>query len=320
MAALRSNNRDYTMSQNDDRLDALTGSAHVPSHFDHLDMHYRLRMRAFVGLCMPSVFASLEAHLKMMSLRKRGYAAIMYYLDFTSGTTPLAFGRGVTNEHTLRLYRSSGDGANGGGIGRLFFCTRNVLKARARSHGPEALGFDDGSGELIEAGTAEILHVITRPLAPPGERQVAAVPEELRRLHEHRWQRPWPSPETLGVAPEGYARVDAGAAHERTDVWGLPNTDINQHVNVQEYVMGAENQFTRLLHVAGLPVARHHIARAQLVFRKPFFPGESYRVRAELWRRDERTRMHAGFYPDADGGGERPSAFVVFEGVIEDEA
>lgn len=308
------------MSPSNGPLDALTGSAHVASHFDHLDMSYRLRMRAFVGLCMPSVFASLEAHLRMMSLRKRGYAAIMYYLDFTSGTTPLAFGRGVTNEHSLMLYRSitdrSGNPADQG-LERVLFCTSNVLKSRARSHGPEALGFDDGTGELIEAGTAEIIHVITRPLAPPGERQVTSVPEELQRLREHRWQQPWPSAETLGVAPEGYERIELGPVQERTDVWGLPNTDINQHVNVVEYVMGAENQFTRLLHAAGLPVARHHIGRARLVFRKPFFPGEQYRLRAELWRGGDRTRMHAGFYPDDASSDARASAFVAFDGRLE---
>lgn len=311
------------MSGNDETLDAITGSAHVPSHFDQLDMTYRLRMRAFVAICAPAVFASLEARLRMMALRKRGYAAIMYYLDFTSGATPLAFGRGITNEHSAELYRSVTD-ADGNpadtGTQRVLLDTRNVLKSRARSHGPEALGYDDGSGEVIEAGRAEIVHVITRPLAPPGERQVTAVPEELRRLQEHRWQRPWPSAERLSVPPAGYARVAVGAAEERLDVWGMPNTDINQHVNVQEYVMGAENQFTRLLHAAGLPVAQHHIARARLVFRKPFFPGEAYRLRAELWRRGEHTRMHAGFYPDADGGGERPSAFVACDGLLEDSA
>lgn len=308
------------MSQSDP-IDALSGAGNVPSHFDHLDMTYRLRMRAFVGICMPPIFSGLEARLKMMSLRKKGYASIMFYLDFTSGATPIAFGRGLTNEHTLKLYRSVTDANNqpaGRGTERLLFVSHSVIKARARSHGPEALGYDDGTGEIIEAGRAEIRHVITRPLAPPAERQVTAVPEELRALREHAWDQPWPSVEGLSAVPEGYERFDAGAWQERTDVWGLPNTDINQHVNVQEYIMGAENQFTRLLLAAGLPVARHHIGRARLLFRKPFFPGEGYLLRAQLYRRGDQTRMHGGFYLLEDQQpSPRPSAYVAFEGAIQ---
>src|SRR5690606_19085499 len=150
---------------------------------------------------------------------------------------PLAFGRGITNEHSTRLFRSvtarAGNPAERG-VERFLLCSHNLLRSKARSHGPEALGLDDGTRPAIEAGTAEIVHVLTRPLAPPGERQVTALPEELRRLREHRWERPWPTPESLSVPPEGYERVTLGPAEERADVWGLPNTDINQHVNATE--------------------------------------------------------------------------------------
>lgn len=309
------------MPESNNPLDALSGASKSPAHFDLLDMTYRLRIRAFVGLCMLPIFANLEAHLKMMSLRKQGYAPIMFHLDFRSGATPIAFGRALDNEHTLKLYRSITDRNHQPareGTERVMFVSQSTIKARARSHGPDALGFDDGSGALVEAGSAEIMHIITRPVATAGERQVTSVPEELRVLKEHRWDRPLPSVENMSVAPEGYERIDAGPWAERTDVWGMPNTDINQHVNVQEYVTGSENQFTRLLHGAGLPVTQHRIARARLLFRKPFFPGQAYTIRAQLYRRAQQTQMQAGFYLlEGDRPSERMSSFVVFDGVLE---
>jgi hypothetical protein len=309
------------MPQTNHALDALTGVGETPSHFDHLDMNYRIRIRGFVGICMPPIFTTLNSHLKMMPLRKKGIAQIMFYLDFKSGATPIAFGRKLTNDHTLKLYRSVTDESNQPvriGTERLLLGSHSIIKGRARSHGNDTLGFDDGTGAIVEAGTAEILHVITKPVAAAGERQVTTVPEELRVMTEHRWEEPLPSVDGMSVAPGGYAHVDARGWQDRADVWGMPNTDINQHVNVQEYVTGGENQFSRVLHGAALPVAKHRIARARLLFRKPFFPGQAYVIRSQLYRRDNLTQMQAGFYPmEGDRPSARPSTFVVFDGEIE---
>lgn len=310
------------MRQPDSPLDFITGGSDSPSHFDHLDMRYRLRIRAYVGICMPPIFMSLNKHIRMMDLRKRGVASIMFYLDFTNGNVPVAFGRRITTEHTLGLYRSITDADNQPareGTQRLMLVSNSRIMARERTHGHEMLGYDDGSGALVEAGTAEILHVLTRPVSAPGERQVAEVPQELGGLREHSWEKPLPSVDNLGEPPPGFELMDPGPWRERTDVWGLPNTDINQHVNVQEYITGAENQFSRVLHGAGLAVAKHHISRARLVFRKPFFPGQEYIVRSQLYRHDNLTQMQAGFHLLERGQpAERPSAFVVFDGGIDE--
>lgn len=310
------------MSYAQQPLDFISGIGKSPAHFDILDMMYRLRMRAFVGLCMPPIFAGLEQHLKMMPLRRSGYAPVMFFLDFRSGLTPIAFGRALQSEFSLRMYRSITDANNQPaveGTERLLFDCHVTLQGKARSHGPETLGFDDGSGEMIEAGSAEIMHVITRPVASAGDRQVKSVPEELRVLREHRWDKPLPSVENLGVPPKDYERLAAGLWEERRDTWGIPNTDINQHVNVLEYITGGENQFSRLLHGAGLPVAKHHISRARLLFRKPFFPGQTYLIRSELYRRDRATQMHAGFYLlDGEEASPKASSFVVYDGLLGD--
>jgi hypothetical protein len=300
-------------------LDALTGVSDVSATFDHLDMSYRLRMRAFIGICMPPIFATMNSHFGMMALRAQGIAPIMFFLDFQGGPTPIAFGRKLTVEHRLQLFRSIADADHqpaSEGTQRLLLVSESSIRARARTLGPEALGFDDGSGPLVEAGTARIMHVITRPVAGPADRQVTEVPPAMSALCEQLWQHPFPSVEGLGTPPAG---LDLQRDTEQSSgVWGLPNTDINQHVNVQEYIMGAENQFSRLLHDAALPVDRHRIRRARLLFRKPFFPGQPYTVRAQLYRRGGETQMHAGFHlQSGTQPSPRPNAFAVYDGLIE---
>ena len=309
------------MLQQSTTLDAITGGGDTPSQFDHIDMTYRLRIRAYVGICMAPIFMSLNEHLKMMEMRKQGIASIMFYLDFANGATPIAFGRRLRTKHTLKLYRSITDKNNQpvrSGTERLMFGSESIITARARSHGSETLGFDDGSGPIVEAGRAQILHVLTKPVAAANERQVTAMPESLRNLKEHAWDQALPSVEGLSQAPSGYQRVDVGTWAQRSDVWGMPNTDINQHVNVQEYIMGGENQFSRVLRGAGLPLETHRISRAQFLFRKPFFPGQEYLIRAQLFRRDNLTQMQAGYHLlEGTTPNPRASTFVVFDGTVD---
>jgi hypothetical protein len=114
-------------------LDALTGAGRTPTHFDLLDMSYRIRIRAFVGIVMPPIFRSLDEHLKMMALRKQGYAPIMFSLDFRSAGTPIAFSRSLDNEHTLKLFRSIAGENNRPaqhGTERLMFVSNSIISGR----------------------------------------------------------------------------------------------------------------------------------------------------------------------------------------------
>ena len=83
--------------------------------------------------------------------------------------------------------------------------------------------------------------------------------------------------------------------------------------------MGMENHFTRRLHGAGLPVSGHRIARAQLLFRKPFFPGETVRVQGPLLVKGSQTLLIGGYHRlQPDGAPEpRPSVAVRMEGVLD---
>jgi len=309
------------VAENQPLRDALIGTRTQALAFEHLDMRRRLRLRAFVGLCMPLVFETLHAEVGLFALRRRGYAPVSFYLDFTAGEAALAPGSTLALDYAIRLARSAPEGAGASGAGRLMFVSQIDLRAAAPESDAGAQSDAGAERPTVPAGSARIVHVLTRPAARAGEHRVETVPEELRGLKEHRWEEPLPSLASLERAPDGYAPLEAGPWAESQDVWGLPNTDVNQHVNVKEYVMGAENQFTRLLHGAGLPVAGHRIARARLLLRKPFFAGQTYALRAALYRRNAHTRMHAGFYLlDAAQPAPRASSFVVCDGVLEGAA
>jgi len=166
------------------------------------------------------------------------------------------------------------------------------------------------------------LHVITRPVAPPGERQVLAVPEALRGLREHPWEGPYPSLELLQTVPPGYQERASGPWQELRSVWALHNTDVNQHVNVHEYLMSMENHFARMLFGANLPLARHRIARTDILFRKPFFLGDAHAIRARLFSDGRHTLLLGGLHRvEPEGGLEpRPSVCARMEGELEEAA
>ena len=166
-------------------------------------------------------------------------------------------------------------------------------------------------------------------MAPVFDRSAASkavteVPPPYRRFREHPWEEDYPTWDRFNGVPEGYGE-DSPEIAPAEAVWGLPNTDVNQHVNIAEYIAGMENYQSLLLHAAGLPVVRYRLRRADLLFMKPFFAGEAYRLSARLWRRGGETLFLGGIHK-ADGAGRwpahdaRPAVFARLEGRLEGEA
>lgn len=310
------------MNEAVEELDHLAGSAKVATAFEHLDMHFRLRMRAFIPICMPAMFADVEQRLPMSGMRRQGITNILFYVDFEGSDETIAFGRSLHTDYQLRLFRSCTDERNrpvatGSGTERLLFESHSRIRGRPAR--PETGAPDDGEGDapLVEAGRAQVLHVLTRPTAPPDERRVERVPEALTGLREHEWNEPLPSLDMLEGPGEGW---ELASSAEHRDIWGMPNTDINQHVNVLEYVMTFENQVTRQLWEADLPVVGHRLQRSRLLFRKPCFPGEGFVVRSDLYCRGPQTLLIAGLYTvDGDGApAGRASVAAVMNGALPD--
>jgi hypothetical protein len=301
-------------------LDRIEGRGRTRISFEELDLRYHLKMRAFINTCITPIFTDMERCMSIGALRQRGIAPIMFYLVFENSATPLVFHSEIETRHTIRLKRAEvPHPKTPGTAGRLMLDMDAEIWGQPGLGDPRTLGTEPRDRPLERVGHFRGLHVVTRPVAPPGERQVTEVPPEMQVLRETPYTDPFPTPERIAQVPTGFAPFNGGPWEQHSSVWGLPNTDINQHVNVKEYIFGMENQFTRLLFAARLPVTEHRIAKAHFLFRKPFFPGQMYAIRAKLWTQGANTLLVGAFHPaGAEGDVDaHPSVAVRMEGVIE---
>ena len=289
--------------------------------FEEIDQQYRLKVRGFISLCIPPIFKGLEQDMGLDEMRADGVVPIMYYLTFETSPNHLAFKGRVDTEHSVRLCHSVQPALQGSPrppVERMLLDMQIDIRAQTASYDPHALGGGEISDESVPAGRMRGVHVLTRPTAPAGQRGVSEAPSQLRGLKVHSWSEPYPSIEGLQAVPAGYQSVDAGPWHEQRSVWGLNNTDINQHVNVHEYIINIENHLARMLHGAGLSVPRHRVERTDMIFRKPSFMGEVYAMHGDLYTHAERTLFLGGFYA-VDSNGQidsRPSVFARMAGTL----
>jgi hypothetical protein len=302
-------------------LPFVEGSGEGRLGFEEIDQGYQLKIHPLIRLCMTPVFTDLERQVDLRSLRLEGTIPIMFYLEFGVHPQPLAFFGRVRTQHRVHLRRSviaGPPGASAGRVERLLLDMRIEVSAEESSGDRASLGAERRSGSYAPAGWMRGVHVLTRPVAPPGQRHLLNVPEQLRGLQEHPWEGPYPSIELLSEVPPAFREGEAGPWQEQRSVWALHNTDINQHVNVQEYLTGLENHFSRILFGANLPVARHRIAQMRVLFRKPFFAGEAHAFRGRLFTDDHRTLLLGGVHRLEPEGGldPLPSVFARMEGEI----
>jgi hypothetical protein len=299
-------------------IEHFAGTGQYRVSFEEIDQRYHLKMRAFVRVGMPPIFTDLEKRFNLTQMRRRGIVPIMFNLTFENFDVPLVLNSSTRIEHQVRLRRSVTPQPEGAPLVRLLLEMNAQIYAPVGSASALLGGEADGRPEA-QVGQLSGYQVFTRPVAPPGERQVTEAPEELADLQVHPFDDPYPSPENLSQIPAGFTAAPAGPFPHLDTVWGLANTDVNQHVNVQEYVFGMENHFARRLHGAGLSQVKHRIARTQLLFRKPFFAGDLVRIQGPLLIHGSRTLLVGGYHRmGADGSVEaRPSAAVRMEGLLD---
>lgn len=297
--------------------DCIEGQGSDTLHFEELDQRFHLKIRSFIQLCMPPIFSTLDRDYDLRGLRRDGVAPIMFFLQFESEPRALAFGGRVETPFQVRLHRATlppAERSSPQQPDRLLLDMRIDVQAQAGSGNPLVVGED--AGEVVRAGRMRALHVLTRPVAPKGERVVAQVPAQLAALQEHTFPEPYPTLDGLRQVPEGFDKRETGHWREFRSVWGSSNTDINQHVNVHEYIRGAENHFARMLFGAGLPVEAHRIDRADILFRRPGFMGMAFGIRGSLHTRGSQTLLLAGVHRLTEAGGldPVPSVFARMEG------
>ncbi len=306
-------------------LDAYTGTASDRRiHFDDVDQQYRLKIRAFINLCMPAILRDLERDMALNEMRSSGVVPIMFALSFETYANHLGFKGRIETEHTVRLCRDVQAKPKDGSqppVERLLVDMNIDIAAQTARYDPHALGGAELSSDTVPAGRMRAVHVLTKPTAPAGQRGVTQVPTALSGLVVHSWDEPYPSVEGLQAVPTGYEPHDSGEWREQRTVWGLSNTDINQHVNVVEYITNIENHFARMLHGARLAVVEHRVERTDILFRKPSFMGDVVVMRGDLYTNGEQTLLLAGFY-SVDNDGEvnsRPNVFARISGRMLDD-
>ena len=310
-------------------LERLEGTHQIPATFQELDARYGIKLHALFHPCLETLTDALTARFDYFGMARRGIVPITHYLEITATGESLALRRPLVQRYTVELFRAAATRAAATPAPtppkrpreRLLLDQHVEVEGFRRSGSERDLGFDDGQGPPVKAGSFRVIQVFTRPLAPPGQRHVGEVPEEFRRLRERPFAGSLPSPESLWAEGKDYQRVACENPPEAPRIWGRGNTDINHHVTVTEYLRALENHFVQLLHLAGLPVPQHRMSRLRCIFRRPFFAGDVFCVRGRPLRNGPLTQMHAGIYKrlEDEGFEAQPSIAACLDGVFEED-
>lgn len=300
-------------------IQSVEGRGEARASFPNTDMNSHLKLEAYIEMCLPKNFAIIDKHFDMLTLRRQGFWPLAYYANIQ--TTPQAIGFSqpvyLTHKTMLRRHVTERPKTETGiseKIERLFYDLQTKVTAHESQRPAESLGMGEPHEKIVHVGKIQMFQIFTKPMASPAERRVTQVPEALKRFQETPWEAPFPTVESLQEFPEDYQQ--ANVVIPFYSVWGLSNTDPNQHVTMTEYIAGVQNHFTRMLFQAEKSVTAHFVHQAQFIFRKPFFPGQCYGIRGKLGFREEQTILLAGIYlADLQGKlAPQPSVFSRMEG------
>jgi hypothetical protein len=148
------------------------------------------------------------------------------------------------------------------------------------------------AGERLHVGRVFAEHVFTKLFAPPAERKVLRFEGHgLPPVPEARYV--WRPAEELFELPEGAEWLDGEVVVDAAPVvFGLGQTDSNQHVNSLVYPELIERAALRRFAALGAPTVL--LPRfVEMVFRKPSFAGEAVHVATRAFRWGERHGVAA---------------------------
>lgn len=151
----------------------------------------------------------------------------------------------------------------------------------------------------------------------PNELVVRSVPDELAHL-EVRETLPPPAVDELSTREPDFEPV--GSALEHAFVRAMHQSDATQLIWNSEYMFVAEDHLARTLQAADLPLTEFRAARVQIVYKRPFLPGQRCLVRGAIYarQRDRALIGLLGFHPvDASGAAQDlPAVFVRITGSL----
>jgi hypothetical protein len=304
------------MTMHANRTDCYEQRIEVAAEIGDLDRNRNMKIRTFVSFVLTPVFRDLQPALRYREMGARGITPMQYYQDFVSHPRPNGYGDEFDAHYQIRLCRSVEHGRDAASRQeRLILETRATLTGRPALARPKSFGFEPELGPAAVAGTGRVLHILTRPEAAPDQRRVHEVPSEVAFLAEHPFDEPFPTIMLLSQRDGGFGAIQA-ATVEQVGLWGITNSDVFQHVNAREYIFASENAITAGLFAAGLPLEAYWPTRARVIFRRPSFVGQHFRLIVRNFRKDDAILSLAVFHPEgqAEDRDEYASVFLRIEG------
>ena len=307
------------MSTEGHRIEQYEQSRKLTAAIGELDCRRNLKIRTFVGFVLAPVFRDLQPRLKYADMGRRGVTPMQYYQDFVNHPAPYGYGDEFYGHYAVRLCRSVADEPRGPD-GELRRVQRLILETRATLTGllaigePAALGYQPDLGASATAGTGRVLHVLTRPKNPPGQRWVGEIPPEIDFLEPQDLDGPYPTIPRLGEIGDAFDTI-GGMQHG--GIWGMANADVYQHVHAREYIMAMENGITAALAAAAIPLDIYVTQRARVIFRRPFFVGQNYVLNVRLHRRNDGIVALGAFHDaaaDPLASAAQAAVFLRFDG------
>lgn len=293
-------------------MDHLHGSSRGTLAIADLDTGFRIQIQALLRLALPAMYADFARHIDVAAMRKRGMVSMISSIELAAAAVPLAVASAIDIDCETRLCELSGVGP-GHARARLGFEVRFGFRSQPGTGDPRRYR-ETVTGEPVSCGSGRVLLALVRPAAPPSERLVSEVPEEVGHLVAHGLEQPHPAVEDLTRMSEG---TGAGEI-DVPGVWGLHHSDINQYVFTGAYISVLEDLVVQQVHAAGLAAGRHRVQRVRALFKKPFAAGDGFRIQGSLRVHGNDTVLVAGIHAlDAEGGAfQHPAVIGRLEGQV----
>ena len=282
-----------------------------------IDQNRNLKIRMFIGPGLRPVFEDMQEQLQFRQMGiDEGIAPGQYYQEFNAFPREYGYDEALETELRVTLKNALVDGRDGP-TQRLVIETRGVLNSREVIGPAPAVGFDPPLGSLAVAGRSRVIHMLTRPRNPPGDRSVVDVPRNLEFLRPQDFEGEFPTIDTLRRVPSGYEPVFAETQPPLRSVWTMANSDVFLHVHAREYLYAMENRMGVLAADAGLPLSRISPTGSRVIFRRPGMVGERFELRCDLYRNGAKLLALGSFHKVIDGKAEeRPASFLRFDAKV----